>query len=95
MVEEIKTLFDCDECKIDFPERALLASHMSSVHNGDRGNIRPTKVVTFKEDEGEISTKIEDKKVENSKSKTDNVLEETKVPKNDSENVVKLDYVPN
>ena len=64
MVEEIKTLFACDECEIEFPERALLASHMGSVHNGDRGNVRPTKVVTFKEDEGDISIKIEDKKVE-------------------------------
>ena len=55
MVEEIKTTFACDECEIQFPERALLASHVGSVHNGDRGNVRPTKVVTFKEDEGEIS----------------------------------------
>ena len=36
MVEEIKAEFTCDECGLDFPRKSLLASHLDTVHNGDK-----------------------------------------------------------
>ena len=33
MVEEVKTVFACDECKLDISDRSTLENHMHNIHS--------------------------------------------------------------
>ena len=39
MVDAVKCTFNCDECKTEFPDKALLANHIKNIHKEDGENI--------------------------------------------------------
>ena len=107
MVEDIKAEFTCDECDWVFSRKSELENHLSVVHSGDRGNIQQVKAVKFKETDSQKSIKNQEdvvgdiavsppveKKANHWTEAQTKLSDEARIPNiEESENVVKLDYV--